>query len=106
MELMNALAQTFTSVEMQVVLGLVMLDLVTGIVAALVNKRFDFGKVADWLAKDFIVYYLAAGVFTAIVSLQPSINIGNIAADLGPAAATVALVASIIGNVQELKAKS
>ena len=103
MELMNAIAQTFKGTEMQVVLLLVGLDLVTGIVSALVKKRFDFGKVADWLAKDFIVYYLAAGVFAAIMYLQPGLNI---AADLGPGAAAVALIASIWSNVKELKTPS
>ena len=99
MELIQAIQNSFASVLMQAILSLVLLDVVTGLISAALRGEWSWEKVADFLGRDFGVYYLSAGAFQAILPLIP--NVGAVS-PLGPGAAATALLASVIANTNEI----
>lgn len=84
---------------MLVLLLLVALDVVTGMASAIKRGQWLWSAVADWLTRDFIGYYVCAGVFTVIITAMPQLASG---APIGPGVAAIALLASIGQNLREL----
>ena len=103
MDIIQAATAAFKSTIMMFVLGLVMLDTLTGMVAAARKGLWDWGKVGDWLRKDLGGYYLGAGLYQTVLNLGPLLGLDpTVLSPIGPAAAIVVLAASIRGNFKEI----
>ena len=93
---MGELTVLFATTYIQWIVILVVVDVILGLLAALVKGTFNLGKVAAFMGKDIIPYVLGYAVVELVVSAWPAYAI------LAPAVfvlVVVALVSSILGNL-------
>lgn len=100
----------FADPFVKAVLGLIVLDFLLGVAAALKNREFDFAKLADFYVTNVIPYvlgYLAFYIATHLI-VDPAI-LGDWADLVGEVAIKVAWLAivgtlgnSIINNMKKL----
>lgn len=96
---MPGLVDLFSTTQVQIIVALIAIDVVLGVLAAVVTKEFRFGKLGGFLKGSVIGYVLGYGVLELVAEGIPSL------AFLLPAAfllIVVALVASLFRNLSKL----
>ena len=89
----------FATPQMQWIVILLGVDVVVGIIAALVKKEFVFGKLCDFMKGPVLAYVLGFAVIELVGSTLPSL------AFIVPVVfvlVLIALLASIFGNLGKL----
>jgi len=61
----------FGTIQMQAIIALIAIDVVLGIIAAIVKKDFLFGKIADFMKKAVLPYVLGFAVIELIGQALP-----------------------------------
>ena len=88
--------------EMKWIVTLIAIDVLLGIVAALVKKDFRLGKVADFTFKPVLAYILGFGILMLVPTAIPSLaKIGQFSYIL----VLLALTGSILNNLSRLGLK-
>jgi len=93
---METLIPLFATSQMQYIVILLMVDVVLGIIGAIVSKDFVFRKVANFMKGPVLGYVLGFAVIEMVGQALPSL------AFLVPTALVliiIALLGSIIGNL-------
>jgi len=96
---LGELTALFAATYVQWIVLLVVVDVVLGLVQALVKGTFNLGKVAAFMGKDIIPYVLGYAVVELVVAAWPAYAL------LAPVVfllVVVALVSSILGNLAKL----
>lgn len=60
--------------EIQIIVGMIGIDVVLGIIAALMKKEFVLGKVAGFMKRGVIKYVLGFAVLSAAGAALPSLS--------------------------------
>ncbi|MBI4101687.1 MAG: phage holin family protein [Candidatus Nealsonbacteria bacterium] len=93
------LEEVFAISQIKNIVLLVMVDVVVGVIAALLKKEFVLGKVAGFLKRGVLKYVLGFAVLAlvgaSIPSLSWAVTVGYVLAILG-------LVGSILDNLGKL----
>ena len=85
--------------EMKWVITLIAVDVLLGIIAALMKKDFRLGKVADFMFKPVLAYILGFGILLLVPTAIPSLaKIAQFAYIL----VLLALTGSILNNLSRL----
>ncbi|HDY72775.1 MAG TPA: hypothetical protein ENH90_01295 [bacterium] len=88
--------------EMKWIITLITIDVLLGIIAALVKKDFRLGKVADFMFKPVLAYILGFGILMLIPTAIPSLaKISQFSYIL----VLLALTGSILNNLSRLGLK-
>jgi len=99
---MLQLVALFGTTQVQWILILVAIDVVLGIVAALIKKDFRLGKLAGFMKKGVLGYVLGFAVFEMVAQALPSlVLIVSVAYVL----ILLALVGSILSNLGKMGLK-
>lgn len=85
--------------EIQMIVGMIGIDVVLGILAALMKKEFILGKVADFMKRGVIKYVLGFAVLSAVGQVLPSLSM---IVTLAYWLIIIALAASILDNLGKL----
>lgn len=111
MDLLGLIAAFFTDPRTIIVFGLILLDVVTGIAAAIKTKTFSADRMADFLATNvmpFVVGYLAfyllaagaaAGAVEKAFSPAAAVAVDQVLVTLAGGFSIIALIESIRMNV-------
>lgn len=101
--LLALLIAFLTSWQVKTLVGLIVLDLLLGVAAALRTNTFDFGKLADFYKTNVIPYILGYLAFYVVISyVIPADSLGDIGEPVNEAAVTLAwatLVASLVNSI-------
>ena len=96
---MSDLVNLFANSQTQWILILIVIDVVLGIIGALIKKDFVLGKVAGFMKKGVLSYVLGFAVLNLAGQALPSLSmIVTVAYIL----IILALVSSILGNLKKL----
>ncbi len=88
--------------EMKWIITLITIDVLLGIIAALVKKDFRLGKVADFMFKPVLAYILGFGILMLIPTAIPSLaKVSQFSYIL----VLLALTGSILNNLSRLGLK-
>lgn len=88
--------------QMQWILILIAIDVLLGLIAALVKKEFQLGKVAGFMKRGILVYVFGFAVLISATKNSPSLSMfGNLAYYL----ILLALAGSILNNVAKFGIK-
>jgi len=88
--------------EMKWIITLITIDVLLGIIAALVKKDFRLGKVADFMFKPVLAYILGFGILMLIPTAIPSLaKVSQFSYIL----VLLALAGSILNNLSRLGLK-
>lgn len=106
----NALLSFFTDPRVLAILGLILLDLLLGIAAAIQEKRFDWAAVGDFyqtmvLPKviGYLAFYLAGKVIISVDLLGPAAPlVGEGMIYIAWIAIVLSLAGSIVRNAKAL----
>ena len=96
---MLGLVDLFSTTQVQIIVALIAIDVVLGILGAVVTKEFRFGKLGGFLKGPVLGYVLGYGVLELVAEGIPSL------AFLLPAAfllIVVSLIASVFRNLNKL----
>lgn len=104
--LITLIAAFFSAWQVKTTLGLIVIDVVLGLAAALRAGRFDFGKLAEFYRTNVLPYVLGYLVFyVAVGYIIPPESLGDLGAPVNEATVTLAwgalagtLLKSIFGN--------
>ena len=96
----------FTSWQVKTLLGLIVLDVLLGVAAALRAGRFDFGRLAEFYRSNVLPYLLGyLAFYVAVGFVIPAASLGELGEPVNEATVTVAwtalvgsLLKSILGN--------
>lgn len=88
--------------EMKLIITLIAVDVLLGIIAALMKKEFRLGKVADFMFRPVLAYVLGFGILLLVPSAIPSLAIVAQAAYI---LIILALIGSILNNLSRLGLK-
>ena len=104
--LLNALTAFLSDTRMLVLVGLVFLDLLFGVAAALRTGTFQFSLVGQWYIKNVFPYVIVyAGLYAiSIVGISAIVSptVGDLAAYASAAPAVASLADSIQRNIRTL----
>ncbi len=88
--------------EMKWIIILIVIDVLLGIIAALVKKDFRLGKVADFMFRPVLAYILGFGILMLIPTAIPSLaKVSQFSYIL----VLLALTGSILDNLSKLGLK-
>jgi len=96
---MAGLIDVFSTTQIQIIVALIAIDVVLGILGAVVTKEFRFGKLGGFLKGSVLGYVLGYGVLELVAEGIPSLGF------LLPAAfllIMISLVASLFRNLNKL----
>tara|TARA_Y100000310_G_C20466514_1_gene707912 strand:- start:100 stop:420 length:321 start_codon:yes stop_codon:yes gene_type:complete len=96
---MPGLVDLFSTVQIQIIVALIAIDVVLGILGAIVTKEFRFGKLGRFLQKPVLGYVFGYGVLELVAEGIPSLSF------LLPAAfllIVISLIASLFRNLNKL----
>lgn len=93
---MENLIALFATSQMQWIVILLMVDVVLGIIGAIVKRDFLFGKLANFMKGPVLGYVLGFAVIQIVGQALPSLAFIVLAAFV---LVIIALLASIIGNL-------
>jgi phage-related holin len=96
---MPALVDLFSTTQIQIIVALIAIDVVLGILGAVVAKEFRFGKLGGFLKGSVLGYVFGYGVLELVTQGIPSLRF------LLPAAfllIVISLVASLFRNLNKL----
>ena len=99
---MPELIALFGTTQVQWILVLIAIDVVLGIVAALLKKDFRLGKLAGFMKRGVLVYVLGFAVLEMAAQALPSLAI---IAQMAYILIVLALVGSILSNVGKMGLK-
>lgn len=89
----------FATSQIQWIVGLVVIDVVLGIIAALLKKEFRLGKLANFMEKPVLGYIFGFVVLEMVSQAQPSLSfVGSVAFTL----IALALIGSILNNLGKM----
>ena len=88
--------------EMKWIIILIAIDVVLGIIAALIKKDFRLGKVADFMFRPVLAYILGFGILMLIPTAIPSLAKVSQASYI---LVLLALTGSILNNLSRLGLK-
>ncbi len=96
---MECISTLFGTLQMQIIIIMIMIDIILGIIAAIVKKEFLFGKLANFMKGLVLAYVLGFAVIEMVGQALPSL------AYIVPAffvLIALALLASILKNLNRL----
>jgi len=99
---MPQLVDLFGTTQVQWILILVAVDVVLGIVAALMKKNFRLGKLANFMVKPVLGYVLGFAVLEMVAQALPSLALVVTVAFI---LIVLALVGSILNNLGKMGLK-
>ena len=99
---MPQLVALFGTTQVQWILILVAVDVVLGIVAALMKKNFRLGKLANFMVKPVLGYVLGFAVLEMVAQALPSLALVVTVAFI---LIVLALVGSILNNLGKMGLK-
>ena len=85
--------------EIQMIVLLIGIDVILGIIAALMKKEFVLGKVAGFMKKGVLVYVFGFAVISAVGEVLPSLSI---IVTMAYWLILLALIGSILDNLGKL----
>jgi len=85
--------------EIQMIVLLIGIDVILGIIAALMKKEFVLGKVAGFMKKGVLVYVFGFAVISAVGEVLPSLSI---IVTMAYWLILLALIGSILDNLGRL----
>ncbi len=85
--------------QVQMIVVLIGIDVILGIIAALMKKEFVLGKVAGFMKKGVLVYVFGFAVISAVGGALPSLAMVTTAAYW---LIVLALIGSILDNVGKI----
>jgi len=96
---MQDLITFFSTSQIQWIVTLIVIDVVLGIIAALLKKEFRLGKLANFMGKPVVGYVFGFVVLEMVSQAQPSLSfVTNIAFTL----IGLALIGSILNNLGKM----
>lgn len=96
---MTELIALFGTSQIQCIVILIMIDVVLGIIAALVKGNFRLGKLAKFMVKPVLGYVLGFVVLQIVVLALPSLII---VAQMAYVLVVLALVGSVFNNLAKM----
>ena len=96
---MPDLVDLFSNTQVQIIVALVAVDVVLGILGAVVRKEFRFGKVAAFMHSGVLAYVFGYAVLQLVAQGLPSLGF---LVPVGFALVVVAQVASVVRNLKKL----
>lgn len=99
MRKLGEITALFATTYIRWIILLVVVDVILGLVAALVKGKFNLGKVAGFMGKGVLPYVLGFAVVELVVTANPAYAI------LAPVVFVIvaaALIASILTNLDKL----
>ena len=96
---MSDLASLFANSQIQWIVILIVVDVVLGIIGALVKKDFVLGKLAGFMGKGVVVYVFGYAVLQAAAQALPSLAM---VASVAYILIVLALVGSILSNLRRI----
>lgn len=96
---MPDLVDLFSNTQVQIIVALIAIDVVLGILGAVVRKEFRFGKVASFMHGGVLAYVFGYAVLQLVAQGLPSLAF---LVPVGFALVVVALVASVVRNLKKL----
>lgn len=96
---MPDLVDLFANTQVQIIVALIAIDVVLGILGAVVRKEFRFGKVAAFMHAGVLAYVFGYAVLQLVAQGLPSLGF---LVPVGFALVVVAQVASVIRNLKKL----
>ncbi|OGN34542.1 MAG: hypothetical protein A3D64_03090 [Candidatus Wildermuthbacteria bacterium RIFCSPHIGHO2_02_FULL_49_9] len=96
---MPGLVDIFSTTQVQIIIALIGIDVVLGILGAIVKKEFRFGKLGGFMKGPVLGYVLGYGILELVTEGIPSL------AFLLPAAfllIAISLIASVFRNLNKL----
>lgn len=101
--LLSLVIAFITSWQLKTLIGLIVLDLVLGVAAALRTGTFEFGKLGNFYKTNVIPYVLGYLAFYVVVSyVIPVEALGDLGEPINEAAVTLAwatLVGSLVSSI-------
>ncbi len=95
---MNTLLDAAAASQIKVIVVLLAIDVVLGIIAALIKKNFVLGKLAGFMQKGVVGYVFGFAVLAAVEKVVPSLAmVVNLAYWL----VVLSLVGSILDNLSK-----
>lgn len=89
----------FGTTQMQVIVILIAIDVILGILGAVVKKEFRFGKLARFMHGQVLGYVLGYSVLNSVASALPQLAF---VAQIAYVLIVVALLASLFRNLNKL----
>ena len=96
---MPDLVDLFSNTQVQIIAALIAIDLVLGILGAVVRKEFRFGKVAAFMHAGVLAYVFGYAVLQLVAQGLPSLGF---LVPVGFALIVVAQLASVVRNLKKL----
>jgi phage-related holin len=96
---MNEIIALFGTTQIQWIVILIAIDVVLGIVAAILKKGFRLGKVAKFMVKPVLGYVLGFAVLEMVALALPSLEMVTLLSYL---LIILALIGSILNNVAKM----
>lgn len=99
---MSELTLLLGTSQVQWIITLIAVDVVLGIIAALVKKDFRLGKVAGFMVKPILGYVFGFAILVLAVQLLPALSVVAAAAYY---LIILALIGSILANLAKMGLK-
>ncbi len=96
---MQQLIALFGTTQIKWIVVLIVVDIILGIIAALLKKDFKLGKLAGFMKKGIVGYVLGFAVLEMVAQALPSMAW---VAMVGFILVTLALVGSILSNLGKM----
>jgi phage-related holin len=96
---MSELISYFGTWQMQVIATLIVIDVVLGIIAALIRKEFLFGKLANFMKGPVLAYIFGFAIVEIIGEIFPPLNFVIMSAFV---LIVIVLLSSIFKNLSRL----
>jgi len=96
---MTEIVSYFDSWQMQVIATLIVIDVILGIIAALIRKEFVFGKLANFMKGPVLAYIFGFAIVKIVGEIFPNLNFIVMSSFV---LIVIVLLASIFKNLSRL----
>lgn len=96
---MPDLVDLFSTTQTQIIVALIAVDVILGILGAVVKKEFRFGKVAGFMHAGVLAYVFGYAVLQLVAEGLPSLGF---LLPVGFALVVIAQLASVVRNLKKL----
>jgi len=96
---MTELVALFATSQVKVIVTLIAVDVVLGIIAAILKKDFRLGKVAKFMIKPVLGYVFGFAVLELVATALPSLAMVT---SLAYILVVLALISSILSNIAKM----
>jgi len=96
---MTELVALFATSQIKMIVTLIAVDVVLGIIAALIKKDFRLGKLAGFMKKGAVGYVLGFAVLELVAAALPSLAMFT---SLAYILVVLALISSILTNIAKM----